>query len=184
MASRTSAGGLTQRADARVRVNLRVNGVTHAIWVEPRTLLSDALREECGLTGTHVGCEHGVCGACTVWVDGVAVRSCLLFAVQVAGAEVRTVEGLADLPQGQALQQAFHEHHALQCGFCTPGVLLSAAELLARNPEAQEDEVVDVLSGHLCRCTGYTSIVQAVQSAAATMRENRGGDTDEPRNSV
>ncbi|MCL6637211.1 MAG: (2Fe-2S)-binding protein [Alicyclobacillus sp.] len=171
-------------ADARVRVNLCVNGESHAVWVEPRTLLCDALRDACGLTGTHVGCEHGVCGACTVLLDGVAVRSCLLFAVQASGAEVWTVEGLADLPQGPALQQAFHEHHALQCGFCTPGVLMSAAELLARNPEVPEEEVVDVLSGHLCRCTGYTSIVQAVQSAAATVRESRGGDTVEPRNSV
>ena len=143
-------------------IELRVNGVVRRGRAEPRTLLSDFLRHELGLTGTHVGCEHGVCGACTVELDGVAVRSCLTFAVQVEGCEVRTVEGL---PWGP-LQEAFRRCHALQCGFCTPGILVAATDLLARGPLVRED-VVDLLGGHLCRCTGYEPIVQAILEAAS-----------------
>jgi 2-furoyl-CoA dehydrogenase 2Fe-2S iron sulfur subunit len=142
-------------------IELRVNGVVRRGRAEPRTLLSDFLRHELGLTGTHVGCEHGVCGACTVELDGVAIRSCLTFAVQAEGSEVRTVEGLAWGP----LQEAFRRCHALQCGFCTPGILVAATDLLARGPVARED-VVDLLGGHLCRCTGYEPIVQAILEAA------------------
>jgi 2-furoyl-CoA dehydrogenase 2Fe-2S iron sulfur subunit len=142
-------------------INLRVNGVERSAEVEPRLLLSDFLRHELGLTGTHVGCEHGVCGACTVELDGVAVRSCLLLAVQADGSELRTVEGLPDGP----LQEAFHRHHALQCGFCTPGILIAATDLLAQGRPTRA-EIVDMLSGHLCRCTGYTPIVDAIEEVA------------------
>jgi 2-furoyl-CoA dehydrogenase 2Fe-2S iron sulfur subunit len=142
-------------------INVRVNGVEHSAEVEPRLLLSDFLRHDLGLTGTHVGCEHGVCGACTVELDGVAVRSCLLLAVQADGSELRTVEGLPDGP----LQEAFHQHHALQCGFCTPGILIAATDLLAQGRPTRA-EIVDMLSGHLCRCTGYTPIVDAIEEVA------------------
>jgi 2-furoyl-CoA dehydrogenase 2Fe-2S iron sulfur subunit len=142
-------------------IRFRVNGVERTAEVEPRLLLSDFLRHELGLTGTHVGCEHGVCGACTVEVDGVAVRSCLMLAVQVDGSELRTVEGLPDGP----LQEAFHQHHALQCGFCTPGILIAATDLLAHGQPTRA-EIVDMLSGHLCRCTGYTPIVDAIEEVA------------------
>jgi 2-furoyl-CoA dehydrogenase 2Fe-2S iron sulfur subunit len=143
-------------------IEVRVNGVMRRAEPEPRTLLSDFLRHELGLTGTHVGCEHGVCGACTVELDGAAVRSCLLFAVQADGSEIRTVEGLEWGP----LQEAFRRHHALQCGFCTPGILIAATDLLARQPVTRA-QVVDLLGGHLCRCTGYTPIVEAILEAAA-----------------
>ena len=146
-------------------VAVTVNARTYREIVEPRLLLSDFLRHRLGLTGTHVGCEHGVCGACTVRLDGVAVRSCLLFAVQADGHEVQTVEGLAGAGELTPLQAAFHEHHALQCGFCTPGILLAAADLLERGRPSR-DEIVDMLSGHLCRCTGYTPIVDAIEQAA------------------
>jgi 2-furoyl-CoA dehydrogenase 2Fe-2S iron sulfur subunit len=142
-------------------IELRVNGVVRRAEAEPRMLLSDFLRHELGLTGTHVGCEHGVCGACTVELDGVAVRSCLTFAVQAEGCEIRTVEGLEWGP----LQEAFRRHHALQCGFCTPGILIAATDLLARGPVIRE-QVVDLLGGHLCRCTGYKPIVDAILDAA------------------
>jgi 2-furoyl-CoA dehydrogenase 2Fe-2S iron sulfur subunit len=142
-------------------IKVRVNGVERTADAEPRMLLSDFLRHELGLTGTHVGCEHGVCGACTVELDGVAVRSCLMLAVQVDGCELRTVEGL---PQG-ALQEAFNAHHALQCGFCTPGILIAATDLLAQGRPTRA-EIVDMLSGHLCRCTGYTPIVDAIEEVA------------------
>jgi 2-furoyl-CoA dehydrogenase 2Fe-2S iron sulfur subunit len=141
-------------------IEVTVNGRTYHEEVEPRLLLSDFLRHTLGLTGTHVGCEHGVCGACTVQLDGIAVRSCLLLAVQADGAEIRTVEGLEWGP----LQEAFRAHHALQCGFCTPGILMAADELLATGPVARED-VVDLLGGHLCRCTGYAPIVEAILEA-------------------
>jgi 2-furoyl-CoA dehydrogenase 2Fe-2S iron sulfur subunit len=141
-------------------ITVQVNGVERSAEVEPRLLLSDFLRHELGLTGTHVGCEHGVCGACTVELDGVAVRSCLLLAVQVDGCELRTVEGL---PAGP-LQEAFNAHHALQCGFCTPGILMAATDLLAQGAPTRA-EIVDMLSGHLCRCTGYTPIVDAIEQA-------------------
>jgi 2-furoyl-CoA dehydrogenase 2Fe-2S iron sulfur subunit len=139
-----------------------VNGRRHVEDVEPRLLLSDFLRHRLGLTGTHVGCEHGVCGACTVRLDGVAVRSCLVLAAQVDGSEIVTVEGLAGSGPLTPLQDAFNRHHALQCGFCTPGILIAAEDLLARNPTPTRDEIVDMLSGQLCRCTGYTPIVDAI----------------------
>ena len=142
-------------------IELRVNGVPRRGEAEPRLLLSDFLRHELGLTGTHVGCEHGICGACTVELDGVAVRSCLTLAVQADGSDVRTVEGL---PWGP-LQEAFRKHHALQCGFCTPGILIAASDLLGRGPVTRE-QAVDLLGGHLCRCTGYGPIVDAIVEAA------------------
>jgi aerobic-type carbon monoxide dehydrogenase small subunit (CoxS/CutS family) len=148
-----------------MRVDVVVNGRRSVEEVEPRLLLSDFLRHTLGLTGTHVGCEHGVCGACTVRVDGVATRSCLLLAAQVDGCSVQTVEGLAADGALSPLQAAFRDAHALQCGFCTPGILMAAAELLeTRTPT--RDEVVDLLSGHICRCTGYTAIVEAIVAAA------------------
>jgi 2-furoyl-CoA dehydrogenase 2Fe-2S iron sulfur subunit len=142
-------------------IEVRVNGVVRRAEAEPRMLLSDFLRHELGLTGTHVGCEHGVCGACTVELDGVAVRSCLTFAVQAEGSDIRTVEGLEWGP----LQEAFRRHHALQCGFCTPGILIAATDLLAQGP-VDRAQVVDLLGGHLCRCTGYKPIVDAILDAA------------------
>jgi 2-furoyl-CoA dehydrogenase 2Fe-2S iron sulfur subunit len=141
-------------------IEVRVNGIVRRAEAEPRLLLSDFLRHELGLTGTHVGCEHGVCGACTIELDGVAVRSCLTLAVQADGCEIRTVEGLEWGP----LQEAFRKHHALQCGFCTSGILIAATDLLHRGPATRE-AVVDLLSGHLCRCTGYEPIVNAILEA-------------------
>jgi 2-furoyl-CoA dehydrogenase 2Fe-2S iron sulfur subunit len=145
-----------------VELTLTVNGRDVREHVEPRLLLSDFLRHRLGLTGTHVGCEHGVCGACTVQLDGRAVRSCLTLAVQADGCELRTVEGL----EWGALQEAFRRHHALQCGFCTPGILMAADELLASGP-VERETVVDLLGGHLCRCTGYAPIVEAILEAGA-----------------
>jgi len=152
----------------RVRVTLTLNGRKASGEAEPRMLLSDFIRYVLGATGTHVGCEHGVCGCCTVLLDGAAVRACLTLAVQAEGRTVATVESLAG-PNAtlNALQQAFRNNHALQCGFCTPGILMSFTDFLARNPNPSESEVVDVLSGHLCRCTGYAGIVAAVLEAAA-----------------
>jgi carbon-monoxide dehydrogenase small subunit len=152
---------------APVEVRLRVNGRAYAESVAPRLLLSDFLRHRLGLTGTHVGCEHGVCGACTVLLDGEAVRACLLLAVQTGGAEVTTVEGLAgtDGPL-HPVQQAFHEMHALQCGFCTPGFLLSVVAFLRDQPTPTDDEIRQGLAGNLCRCTGYQNIVRAVRRAS------------------
>ena len=149
-------------------IEVTVNGRRHREEVAPRLLASDFLRHVLGLTGTHVGCEHGVCGACTVRVDGAAVRSCLLLAVQLDGAEVQTVEGLA--PDGglTPLQAAFREAHALQCGFCTPGILMAASELLEAEAPPSRAEITDLLSGHLCRCTGYEPIVEAIARAAGT----------------
>jgi aerobic-type carbon monoxide dehydrogenase small subunit (CoxS/CutS family) len=144
-------------------VDVLVNGRRYREEVEPRLLLSDFLRQTLGLTGTHVGCEHGVCGACTVRVDGAAARSCLLLAVQVDGAQVQTVEGLSD-GELTPLQAAFRECHALQCGFCTPGILMAATDLLARGRPSRDD-VVDLLSGQICRCTGYEPIVEAILRA-------------------
>ena len=145
-----------------IAVDVTVNGRRYREEVEPRLLLSDFLRGPLGLTGTHVGCEHGVCGACTVRLDGTAVRSCLLLAVQVDGAEIATVEGLAHAGALTPLQEAFRRHHALQCGFCTPGILMAADDLLSREPAPTRDEIIDMLSGQLCRCTGYTPIVEAI----------------------
>jgi 2-furoyl-CoA dehydrogenase 2Fe-2S iron sulfur subunit len=151
----------------RAKLSLTLNGRKVAGEAEPRMLLSDFLRHVLGATGTHVGCEHGVCGCCTVLLDGSAVRSCLTLAVQAEGRTLTTVESLADA-RGKlnALQQAFQNNHALQCGFCTPGILMSFTDFLARNPDPSEAEVIDVLSGHLCRCTGYAGIVSAVLEAA------------------
>jgi 2-furoyl-CoA dehydrogenase 2Fe-2S iron sulfur subunit len=143
-------------------IEVTVNGVRRRGEVEPRLLLSDFLRHELGLTGTHVGCEHGVCGACTVLLDGVSVRSCLMLAVQVDDCEIVTVEGL----EWGRLQEAFRKHHALQCGFCTPGILAAATDLLSRGRPTRE-EIVDMLGGHLCRCTGYAPIVAAIEEAAS-----------------
>jgi len=145
-------------------IKVTVNGVTYERAVEPRLLLSDFLRHTLGLTGTHVGCEHGVCGACTVLLDGDSVRSCLLFAVQVDGARLETVESLGTLGKMNALQEAFHEHHALQCGFCTPGMLMTATDLLRKYPLASDEDIREGLSGNLCRCTGYEHIVRAVRT--------------------
>jgi 2-furoyl-CoA dehydrogenase 2Fe-2S iron sulfur subunit len=153
----------------RIRFKLNGSGIDRAC--EPRLLLTDFIRHEIGATGTHVGCEHGVCGACTVTIDGQPARACLTLALQVEGCEVRTVEGLADR-EGRlgVLQAALGKHHALQCGFCTAGILMSLDALLARRPEATEADIRDVLTGHLCRCTGYAPIVQAALEAAAELR--------------
>ena len=154
-----------------MRFAVEVNGVRHEADVEPRTLLTDFLREELGLTGTHVGCEHGVCGACTVQVDGEPVRACLMFAVQTAGRSVRTVEALAAGDEAlHPLQRAFHERHALQCGFCTPGFLMTLEPFVRDRPDATDDEIREMLAGNLCRCTGYEAIVEAVRQAAAESR--------------
>lgn len=160
-------------------VRLQLNGVERRAMCEPRTLLSDFLREGLGATGTHVGCEHGVCGACTVRIDGVAGRACMTLAVQVDGRRVDTVEGLCD-PDGPLsdLQEAFKRHHALQCGFCTAGILMSCEDYLRRKSDPTESEVRDMLSGHLCRCTGYTPIVAAVLETAALRRQNSDRDGD------
>jgi carbon-monoxide dehydrogenase small subunit len=155
----------------RIDVTLTVNGATRAIRVEPRRTLADALREECGLTGTHLGCEHGVCGACTVLVEDQPVRSCLMFAVQAEGMHVRTVEGLAEGDKLHPLQQAFWDHHGLQCGFCTPGFLMLAVGILEENPAIDAAELRAALSANLCRCTGYQNILKAVLAAAAAMRK-------------
>ncbi len=156
----------------RLHIAVTVNGIAHAADVEPRLLLSDFLRHELGLTGTHVGCEHGVCGACTVLVDGDPVRACLMFAVQVDGSSVTTVEGLA--PAGDAelhpLQEAFRQAHALQCGFCTPGILMSMVAFLRDHPVTTEPDIREALAGHLCRCTGYANIVRAVLAHGAVSR--------------
>jgi aerobic carbon-monoxide dehydrogenase small subunit len=148
-------------------IHVVVNGLAYEKPVEPRRLLSDFLRDTLGLTGTHVGCEHGVCGACTVILDGDSVRSCLLLAVQADGGSLETVEGLGTIETLHDLQQAFREHHALQCGFCTPGMLMTALDLLRKRPLATDDEIRDGLSGNLCRCTGYQHIVDAIRTAAA-----------------
>ncbi len=152
-------------------ITVEVNGARHEREVEPHLLLSDFLRHELDLTGTHVGCEHGVCGACTVLLEGEAVRSCLLLAVQADGRSLRTVESLApDLEHLHPLQEAFREAHALQCGFCTPGILMTLLPFLAENPDPSEEEIRHALSGNLCRCTGYQNIVEAVKLAAATLK--------------
>lgn len=146
-------------------ITVTVNGNTFKAAVEPRLLLADFLRQTLGLTGTHVGCEHGVCGACTVLLDGDSVRSCLMFAVQADGRSVETVESLGSIGRLNALQQSFHEHHALQCGFCTPGMLITATDLIRKYPLATDDDIREGLSGNLCRCTGYEHIVKAIRAA-------------------
>ena len=150
---------------------LKVNGRQYEVRAPARRNLADALREDCGLTGTHLGCEHGVCGACTVLVDGKPIRSCLMFAVQAQGTEIRTVEGLAQGETFHPLQQAFWEHHGLQCGFCTPGFLMLAAGVLEAEPDISDADLRQVLSSNLCRCTGYQNILKAVRAAAAEMKK-------------
>jgi carbon-monoxide dehydrogenase small subunit len=151
---------------AKISVAVTVNGTPHTADLEPRLLLADFLRENLDLTGTHVGCEHGICGACTILMNGDSVRSCLTFAVQADGAEIETVESLGDIDNLSQLQEAFREHHALQCGFCTPGMLMTVTDMLRKYPLATDDDIRDGLSGNLCRCTGYQNIVRAVRSAA------------------
>src|SRR4029078_6225378 len=158
----------------KVDIRLNVNGRDYAIRVEPRRTLVDAIRDDCGQTGTHIGCEHGVCGACPLLVDGEPVRSCALFAVQAARRQIRTVEGLANGAELHPLQQAFIENHGLQCGFCTPGFLMLATGVLEREPDISDEDLIDVLSSNLCRCTGYENIVKAVRAAAAKMSAGRG----------
>lgn len=151
-------------------VEVTINGRAYSGICEPRRTLADFIRKDCGLTGTHLGCEHGVCGACTVILNGRTVRSCLLFAVQANGAEITTVEGLATNGDLSPLQEAFWENHGLQCGFCTSGMLITASELLRENPQPTEDEVRSRISGNLCRCTGYQSIVDSILDAAERQR--------------
>ena len=151
-------------------ITLTINGRDYPIRVEPRRTLVDAIRDDCGQTGTHIGCEHGVCGACTVLVDGAPVRSCLMFAVQANGKAIRTVEGLASGEELSVLQRAFMEHHGLQCGFCTPGFLMLVTGVLEREPDIGDEELIDVLASNLCRCTGYQNIVKAVRAAVQELR--------------
>ena len=151
-------------------ITITVNGRKREATVPARMLLSDCLRHTLGLPGTHVGCEHGVCGACTVMMDGRTVRSCLTFAVQADGSQLTTIEGLANESQLHPIQEAFWEEHGLQCGFCTPGMLMAANELLSANPNPSDDEIREAISGNLCRCTGYTQILNAIRSAAAKLR--------------
>jgi aerobic carbon-monoxide dehydrogenase small subunit len=148
-------------------ISFTINGKSHRLSVEPRRLLTDVLRDDLGLTGTHVGCEHGVCGACTILLKGEPVRSCLLFAIQCDGAEIKTIEGMAPNPNElHPLQEKFWELHGLQCGFCTPGILLTAEALIAENPSPSEEEIREYISGNLCRCTGYQNVIKAIQEAA------------------
>jgi carbon-monoxide dehydrogenase small subunit len=155
----------------KLDITLNINGRDHPVRVEARRTLADAIRDDCGQTGTHIGCEHGVCGACTVVIDGEPMRSCLMFAVQAAGRKIRTVEGLANGDTLSPLQRAFIEHHGLQCGFCTPGFLMLATGVLERDPNISDEDLRDVLSSNLCRCTGYQNIIKAVRAAAAEMRK-------------
>jgi carbon-monoxide dehydrogenase small subunit len=151
-------------------VELTVNGERHELAIEPRRTLVDVLRHDLGLTGTHVGCEHGICGACTVLVDGAPARACLVFAAQVEGAEIRTVESLVEGGRLNDLQQCFSEHHGLQCGFCTPGMLMLAEGFLAEEPEPTREEIREVVASNLCRCTGYQTIVEAIDDCATRRR--------------
>jgi carbon-monoxide dehydrogenase small subunit len=159
-----------QRMSEKIDVTLTINGRDHAIRVEARKTLVDAIREDCGQTGTHIGCEHGICGTCTVILDDTVVRSCLMFAVQAQGRRIRTVEGLALGEELHPLQRAFITHHGLQCGFCTPGFLMLAANTLEQNPDIGDEDLLDILSSNLCRCTGYQNIIKAVRAAAIEMR--------------
>ena len=160
----------------RHHITLKVNGIEHEGYVEPRKLLVDFLREDLELMGTHVGCEHGICGACTILFNGRTARACLLFAIQANGADVKTIEGLAEHDKLHPLQQAFRDNHGLQCGFCTPGMLTTSYELLQQNPNPTEEEVRQGISGVLCRCTGYKQIVDSVMAAAAEMRGKHGAN--------
>ncbi|MCY4238734.1 MAG: (2Fe-2S)-binding protein [Rhodospirillaceae bacterium] len=163
---------MTGTASGKVVVSMTVNGDRVEELVEPRWLLADFLRENLGLTGTHVGCEHGVCGACTILMNGNSVRACLTFAVQAQGADIETVESLGTVNDLDDLQESFRKHHALQCGFCTPGMLMTAIDALRKRPLATDQEIRDALSGNICRCTGYQNIVKAVR----TMVQKRDGD--------
>ena len=153
-----------------IAISLRINGRIHRVFVEPRKLLSDVLREDCALTGTHVGCEHGVCGACTILLDGAPARSCLLYAIQTQGREITTIEGFG-ADELSPVQQALHEEHGLQCGFCTPGIVVTMEAWLDENPNPTEAGIREALSGNLCRCTGYHNIVAAIAKAAARRRQ-------------
>jgi len=155
----------------KIDITLNINGHDYPIRVEPRKTLVDAIRDDCGQTGTHIGCEHGVCGTCTVIVDDLAVRSCLMFAVQAAGKKIRTVEGLANGDELNVLQRAFIQNHGLQCGYCTPGFLMLATNVLEKNPQIDDEALIDVLSSNLCRCTGYQNIIKAVKAARDELRK-------------
>ena len=160
----------------RREVSLTINGIAYTGDAEPRLLLADFIRQECGLTGTHLGCEHGVCGACTVLVGGEPMRSCLMFAVQAQGRKIRTVEGLANGDELHPLQRAFITHHGLQCGFCTPGFLMLAVNALEQHPDIDDEDLLDILASNLCRCTGYQNIVKAVRAARDEMRGARAAE--------
>ena len=154
----------------KTSISLIINGRLHDVSIAPRKTLADVIREDCGQTGTHLGCEHGICGACTVIVNGEPIRSCLMFGVQANGKEIRTVEGLANGDELHPMQQAFTDHHALQCGYCTPGFLMLATSVLEREPDISDEDLLDVLSSNLCRCTGYANIIKAVRSARTEMK--------------
>lgn len=154
----------------KTSISLLINGRRHDVSIAPRKTLADVIREDCGQTGTHLGCEHGICGACTVIVNGEPIRSCLMFGVQANGKEIRTVEGLANGDELHPMQQAFTDHHALQCGYCTPGFLMLATSVLEREPDISDEDLLDVLSSNLCRCTGYANIIKAVRSARTEMK--------------
>lgn len=156
--------------NARREINLTINETHYAVTVEARRTLVDVIRDDCGLTGTHIGCEHGVCGACTILLDGEPMRSCLMFAVQAHGRSLRTVEGLQRGERLHAMQEAFMRHHGLQCGFCTPGFLMLAVGVLEKRPDLSDEELIDILSSNLCRCTGYENIIKAVRAAAVKMK--------------
>ena len=157
-----------------VSVVLNVNGAGRPVSVEPRKTLADAIREDLGLTGTHLGCEHGVCGACTVLIDGEVVRSCLMLAVQAGGAEITTIEGIGEGDDLHPMQQAFSEYHGLQCGFCTPGMILAGIDVVSRNPDPSPQHIREEMGGNICRCTGYQKIVESVQAAAVVMSTEGG----------
>ena len=154
----------------RREIKITINRTRYAVTVEPRRTLVDVIRDDCGLTGTHIGCEHGVCGACTILLDGEPMRSCLMFAVQAHGRSLRTVEGLQRGERLHAMQEAFMRHHGLQCGFCTPGFLMLAVGVLEKRPDLSDEELIDILSSNLCRCTGYENIIKAVRAAAVNMK--------------
>jgi aerobic carbon-monoxide dehydrogenase small subunit len=154
----------------RREITLTINGTDHIVTVEPRRTLVDVIRDDCGQTGTHIGCEHGVCGTCTVLLDNEPVRSCLMFAIQARGRSIRTVEGLQKGEKLHPMQEAFMRHHALQCGYCTPGFLMLAVGALEKDPDLGDAQLLDILSSNLCRCTGYENIIKAVRAAAAEMK--------------
>ena len=164
-----------EQTTEKVEITLHINGHPYSVRVEVRKTLVDVIREDCGQTGTHVGCEHGVCGACTVILDDDAVRACLMFALQADGRRIRTVEGLAEGEKLHPVQEAFMAHHALQCGFCTPGFLMLTVNAVEQDPNIGDEEILDLLSSNLCRCTGYQNIVKAVRATARQMRGGRSG---------